>query len=234
MPSFLHDHTFLDLALLIYLAIVLPGLQLRASLRGRKPERTRLRRYAGNSLHIFVLLILLALDWWWTRRPWAGLGVGIPVGTRGVFGLAGDGLLVLGVAIYAWHMSRQDPVKLAKQRADLQSTKLFPETRIETAAFLTMMLLVVTGWELLYRGYLIWALTPAAGVAGAVIIASLAYGIGHGFQSWPRLLGSIASAFAFTLAYVLTGSLWWLMIVHIALPLFGLVSYRIAARANAA
>ena len=77
----------------VYLAIVLPGLQLRASLRGRKPERSRLRRYAGNSLHILILLALLALDWRWTERSWAALGVGIPVGTRGLFGLAGDGLL---------------------------------------------------------------------------------------------------------------------------------------------
>jgi membrane protease YdiL (CAAX protease family) len=234
MQSILQNYTVLDLALLAYLLIVLPGLQLHASLGAVKSERTRLSRYIVTSLRIFVLLALLATDWWWMGRSAAALGIGTPVNALGQLGLAADFVLVVGCALYAWRMSRRDPSKLAKQRVDLEGEKLFPETPVETAWLVAMMLLIGAGWELLYRGYLIWALAPAAGIAGAVIVASLAFGVGHGFQSWSRFLGSIVSAFAFTLAYVLTGSLWWLMIVHIVLPLFGLASYRIAARATAA
>jgi membrane protease YdiL (CAAX protease family) len=80
--------------------------------------------------------------------------------------------------------------------------------------------------QLLYRGFLMLVLTP-----GAVILAALAYGAGHGYKSRGQFAGSIVSAFLFTIGYVLTGSLWWLMLLHMGLPLFGLISSSRARKA---
>jgi hypothetical protein len=51
--------------------------------------------------------------------------------------------------------------------------------------------------------------------------------VGHGYQGVGKMAASIVSALLFTLAYVLTGSLWWLMLLHVLLPLYmGLSGYR--------
>src|SRR5471032_1066689 len=44
------------------------------------------------------------------------------------------------------------------------------------------------------------------------------YGAGHGFENVKQFLGSIVAAFAFTVEYALTGSLWWLIVLHAAAP----------------
>lgn len=59
------------------------------------------------------------------------------------------------------------------------------------------------GWELLYRGFLLLALAPWLGTWGAVVLAAVAYGAAQGYKSPGQL----------------TGSLWWLMLLHVAMPL---------------
>jgi len=54
-----------------------------------------------------------------------------------------------------------------------------------------------------------------------VTFAALAYGVSHGYKSPAQFGGSIALSFVFAIAYALTLSLWWLMLVHTAAGLFG-------------
>ena len=73
---------------------------------------------------------------------------------------------------------------------------------------------------------------PAIGITGAVIVAALAYGVGHGFKTWQQALGSAAAAFAFTIAFALTNSLWWLMAFHTAVAVqSGWAGYRLSKAA---
>jgi membrane protease YdiL (CAAX protease family) len=97
-----------------------------------------------------------------------------------------------------------------------------------------MVVLVSLGWELLYRGFLLMLLTPVTGAATAIILAALAYGIGHGYEKPSQLIGSIVSAFLFTLAFYYTQSLWWLILLHIGLPLFGAINVVKACRSGEA
>lgn len=77
---------------------------------------------------------------------------------------------------------------------------------------------MTAGWEILYRGFIL-LLTPNTGLPIAITISALAYGIAHGYRSPKQLIASIVSAFAFTIAYALTHSLWWLIVIHAGLPL---------------
>src|SRR5690625_359177 len=118
-----------------------------------------------------------------------------------------------------------------KDAEKLQKNNLLPRTRRELTLFLGFTLLAGCGWELLYRGFLIWFLVPSIGTVGAVCIAAIAYGAAHGYKSRTQFLGSIVSAFAFTIAFVLTGSLWWLMLIHTALGFIGgFGSYKFASK----
>ncbi|HEY1837613.1 MAG TPA: CPBP family intramembrane glutamic endopeptidase [Rhizomicrobium sp.] len=57
---------------------------------------------------------------------------------------------------------------------------------------------------------------------------------GHGDKTWLRALSSIGTAFAFTIAYALTRSLWWPMLIHSFMGLYGAWSgYRLNRNAVA-
>jgi membrane protease YdiL (CAAX protease family) len=104
-----------------------------------------------------------------------------------------------------------------------QAARLMPQSPAERRIFILFALTVGIGWELLYRGFLLWALTPLLGLPGAILLAALVYGLAHGYKSRRLFVGSLISSALFVGGYALTGSLWWLMLVHSALPLLGLL-----------
>lgn len=59
------------------------------------------------------------------------------------------------------------------------------------------------------------------GLFWAFIIAAVTYGAAHGFKNPKQFVGSIVSALVFTIAYVATANLWWLMLIHIGVMLIG-------------
>lgn len=92
---------------------------------------------------------------------------------------------------------------------------MLPRTAVELRWATVFVVAAGTGWEILYRGFLLWVLIPLIGVVGAVCVAAIAYGLAHGFKSRGQLIGSLGMSFAFTVAFALTGSLWWLMLLHV-------------------
>ena len=223
-----------DVMLVACLVLVLPAWQLwRTQRKKDKPEdvspagKDRLFRRNVNLVGL-PLLVLWAL-FAWTGRPVALLGLEAPLSETGLWGIAAVCVLISGgiVGTIIWER-RLDALKTAQYHAKLRKAGIVPATRRECIQFVLLMVLLGIGWELLYRGYLMLVLPPVVGTAGAVVIAALAYGAAHGYQGWKQFTGSIVSAFLFTLGYVLTGSLWWLMLLHVSLPLMALVSARMS------
>ena len=213
--------TTLDITLIALLLAAVPARALLRSLDAEtRPKRPRLTRYLATMRDIALLLAALAFLWVNTKRPIAWLGLDIPVGTPGLIGLA---IAVALIAMLGIASAR------AKPRPDMarpDAAAMFPETPAEQRTFVALSLFIGIGWELLYRGYLLWALTPLTGEAAAIVLAATAYGVAHGFKSWVQFIGSIAMSLLFTFAYVATGSLWWLMLLHTAMGLVGWLSYR--------
>ena len=106
----------------------------------------------------------------------------------------------------------------------VKGNDLLPESARDIRLFMLFVLMVGFGWEVLYRGFLLLYLPPHIGLPGAVVTAALAYGLAHGIKSRGQVIGSIIAAFAFTIGYVLTQNLWWLIILHVGLPLIGLAA----------
>lgn len=212
----------LDIVLIICLLLVVPGWQVwRSRTEANRPPESRTTRYRRAIFGALALAALLAADWLVARRPVAALGLDWPISRAGLIGLAIAAVLLIALAVTA-RLKRQ-PADLERTvKAEEAASVLRPETLGELRLFLLFVPIAGVMWELLYRGYLIWALTPALGAIGAVIIAALAYGLAHGFKSVMQLGASLASAFAFTIGYALTHSLWWLIVLHTALPLLGL------------
>ena len=105
------------------------------------------------------------------------------------------------------------------ERKMLASSSIWPRNPAEAFAFAVSMLIVTGGWEMLYRGFLLLVLTPVIGLPLAIAASALAYGIGHGYTNPKQLAGSIVSAFLFTIAFAWTQSLWWLVLLHVFIPL---------------
>lgn len=102
----------------------------------------------------------------------------------------------------------------------------FPRTTMERAGYVLFAFAAGSGWEILYRGFLLWFLTPLLGIIAAVGLAALAYGVAHGVKDRRMLMASIASALVFTVAFAMTRELWWLMLIHTGLPLIALKTSR--------
>jgi len=213
--------TALDWALAAVLLLGLPARALWSDLGGRRPAERKSARYGRTIVLGCALTAWLVALWRLTGRSWASLGLDPPLAGHGLLRLGAVALLLLLLASAT--MVRKKP---ADPAALERAAGILPSQRGELPGFLLTLLVAAIAWELLYRGFLLWALEPWLGTAGAIVAAAAAYGAGHGYKGRGPFLGAIAGALVFTLAFALTRSLWWLMLLHAGLPLVGLLAAR--------
>ena len=216
-----------DIALAFYLVIILPAQQLWQSARRKDaPRRTRTERYLSSIRQIAILLAVLVLACWRGGHTAAQLGLGVPAS-----GAALWCLLIPLLALPLLHLvgkrqeARLDAARLAAQHEKIRSNENMPRTPAEMRVFAVLSVFIGAGWEVLYRGFLMLVLAPWLGTWGAVLVAGIAYGCGHGYHGARQLAASMLMALILTAAYVLSGSLWWLIAIHVALPLMSAASY---------
>lgn len=209
----------LDDILAFLLLVVLPARALWRSRTNRRASRPKAGRYLVTIMMVGGLLGVLAADWLTTGRTAAALGLAAPTTMAAMVGL---GLAVTLLVAMGMSMRRK-PAPADVQQA---SSEMLPDTPGEVRLFLLFALAVGFGWEVLYRGFLLAYLQPHVGLVAAVIVAALAYGAAHGFKNVRQFGGSIAVALAFTVGYALTANLWWLILLHMSLPLLTLFAMR--------
>lgn len=222
----------IEYILAILLICVMPARALYKNMRGKHDETSRLKTYIRSSAIIAGFLVLLCYAWLRAARAPTLLGLDIPLSERGMVGLVIAALLLVMLTVVRTIAKRKrqgSSDEEAKKR--LAKSELLPRTGRELAVFLVFAILAGCGWELLYRGFLMWFLASHIGTIGAVCLSALTYGAAHGYKNRAQLLASIASAFAFTIAFVLTSSLWWLMLLHTAAGVAGgFASCRLASK----
>ncbi len=101
----------------------------------------------------------------------------------------------------------------------MQSDRILPQTRGEHLLFIAMATIGSSCEELVYRGFLIWFFSPIAGLAGAILISSIAFGLAHAYLGRLAMVRTGGVGVVLGVAYVLSRSLWWLMLAHILLNL---------------
>lgn len=214
-------YTPLDAILLLLTVLVMPALSYRAGRQmARQPDANLIPRYRGIFARGLFVTLLVLVDWSSAGRPFGDLGLDWPIGTKGVIGFIVAALIGL---YYMWALllRRIDPKNLDRYRRHLAGLRIVPRTRGEFALFA---LVAVNGGimeELAYRGFLIWAFAPLAGLWGAALLSSLIFGLGHAYQGAKGIVRTGALGLFFAVGYVLTRSLWWLMLTHMMVNLFG-------------
>lgn len=211
-----------DLGLVLTLVVLLPGYKLGQSLifQGDRSEH-RLKQYLRSMLIPVILVSGLTLQWVHTGRAFSSLGLDPPITVAAVAGLGLALCILMGLAVTI--IVR--PQRHGPSGQETPAKKIMPQTRVELIVFAAFSLVLGCGWEILYRGYLLWFLPARLGLPASVFIAALAYGLAHGFKNAKMFAGSLVSAFVFTIAFAVTRNLWWLMIVHCGLPLLGAFAF---------
>jgi membrane protease YdiL (CAAX protease family) len=222
MISQLSHYPVADIIFTLYLLVYFPfdGLRRSLSSKALQPQLSVLRSYWRQGRFVLLLLAAFMLVNWLGNHSANELGLALPPTAAGTWGLAI--VVVLLATLHVWGKraeSKMTSEERAKQEDKLRELPFsMPRTRFEIVAYLITMIGMTTAWEVFFRGYLLLVLTPLTGLPMAVFLAAVSYGAGHGFENVKQFLGSIVAAFAFTIGYALTGSLWWLIVLHAAAP----------------
>jgi membrane protease YdiL (CAAX protease family) len=98
--------------------------------------------------------------------------------------------------------------------------RILPTNRTERAAFVVLALTAGFCEEILYRGFLIYALDSVLPhIAIAVVLGGVAFGVGHTYQGKQGMITTGVLGVVLGILYVLGGSLWPVILVHALIDL---------------
>ena len=177
--------------------------------------RARVRAYARAIVGQWAFAVVALVIWFRADRPLSALRLDTPSGWRLWLGIvlvaAMIGLLRFQLrSVFA--ISAEQRVALRPKLAELAF--LLPHTRRDHRWFLTLSVTAGICEELLYRGYLTWVLTPWLGYLGAMLGATLLFGLGHAYQGRKGAMRATLAGAVMAAIVLATGWLVPAMIVH--------------------
>ena len=180
---------------------------------GQPAERVRLYRQTALVEWLFFAFLIAA--WFDFDRPLAGLGFVMPGGPGFWIGVALC-IAMVGYFLYAWrsvtHASATEKARYAKSFGNL--VIFVPHTRRELNNFYAVSITAGIGEEIVYRGFVIWYLGQYMPVWGAVVVSSVAFGLGHSYQGAGGALRTGLAGLVFGALYIVSGSIWLPIVAH--------------------
>jgi membrane protease YdiL (CAAX protease family) len=184
------------------------------------PARARLRIWMLTCGYNLALLALGLVLWSSKQRAWMDLGFRQPEGWRFWAGLGLVLLLGSYLALSSASVARNAEAKASVRRqlsGDLAA--VLPRTGGELGWFSAVALTVGVGEEFLFRGFLVWCLSPWLGWWGAAALSLAVFALCHLYQGWTGVLRTGLVGGLFTLVVALLGSLWPAIALHVLLDL---------------
>lgn len=215
----------LDVVFVIVLAVLWPLSEyfwlwprhLRAVAAGDPGARTRM--YSSTLVQQWTLAgaaIALTLGF---ARPFATLGLSAPHGWR--LGL-GVGLPVAYAAVIVQQLRilAKKPAALPRMREKIGPLRpLIPHTSEELGLFVPLSFTAGICEELLFRGYLVWALQSWIGLPGAAIASMVIFGLAHMYQGFKFGLRATYAGIVLGVLALVTGSVLPGMALHALIDL---------------
>ena len=180
---------------------------------GQPAERVRI--YRQTAMVEWIFFVLLAAAWLDFGRPFADLGFVMPGGAGFWIGVALC-IAVAGYLIYSWRSVKNASVdEKARCAESFGNLVIFvPHTRRELHNFYAVSLTAGIVEEVVYRGFVIWYLGQYMPIWSAVVVSSVAFGLGHSYQGASGALRTGLVGLAFGALYVVTGSIWLPIVAH--------------------
>lgn len=209
-----------DYAMIGILAVGLPlyGLWEYRSMR-RWASDPRVRSYKLTILTETALSLLVLGLWATSARDFTDLGLGLEPAWRWWLGVAiavVTCVLLTVQTVTLW----DDTAKLANVRRQFGGLRdLLPRNAREERWWIAMSITVGICEELLYRGYLIVVLDVFLELWQSVLLSTLVFGSIHLYQGRSGILKTGAFGLVLVGLFLLTGSLWVPMLIHMAMDI---------------
>jgi uncharacterized protein len=150
-----------------------------------------------------------------------------PLAATGLSAAAGVGfatvLLLLTVAAVLEGSGVRPRLPLREPGGSLARVSfLLPRTRAERWWWIALSVTAGVCEEIVFRGFLLHYLAthaPQIGITGAVVLSSIAFGLGHLYQGLRSAALTALVGAALAAAYLVTGSLWTPIVLHALLDL---------------
>lgn len=171
--------------------------------------------------------------WLGTGRAWSMLGV-VPQWTWGLAGTALGAAIVIVFVMRQRRAAIEDDEALEEVRDRMRHVEpMLPRTPAEMRTFVTLAFTAGICEELLYRGFMTFYVSRFTNLLVAALIVSVIFGIGHVYQGRRGvLLTAFAGAF-FAAVYMISGSLFIAMLLHVLMDLHsGHLAYVALRRAD--
>lgn len=180
----------------------------------------RIRFYRHTMLLEWAFLAVLGTAWVTLGRPIEDLGFVSPGGSGFWIGLA---LLIVmvGFLLHSWRSARtaSDTEKAGQTEYLRKIAHFLPQSVQELRSFVGVSITAGIVEEIVYRGFVLWYLVQFMPLWVAVIVSSVAFGLGHSYQGANGATRAGLVGFAFALFYVGTGSIWLPIVAHALLDI---------------
>ncbi len=216
----LFDHFFVPIFAVIYPIVGFIGYRrfLEKVKAGMSANRSRL--YLETTSWQWALFALAMIVWVIGDRAWSDLGFDFELTTRELIGAA---LTVVAIALL--FVQIRQVVRASEE--ELQKTEksfgelliMMPADDRELARFNLLSITAGIVEETLWRGFLFWYLGQFMPLWTAAIISAVGFGLAHSYQGLANVPRVALVGAVFSGLYLLTGSLWLPIILHIAVDL---------------
>lgn len=199
---------------------------------GKHEDRGQM--YMTTTATQWALFAVAIGTWWYAARPWSDLGLSFTADLNFLIGVA---LTLTGIAFFVvqiLQMRKADIDENRRMRASFGDMALvLPRNGNELARFYMLSLTAGIVEEVLWRGFLFWYLGQFMPLWAAAVISTIGFGLGHAYQGLSQLPGVTLVGAAFAALYLLTGSLWLSIILHVAVDVLqGCLAYEVMHRSE--
>ena len=213
----------LDHLIVFVFSIIYPAYDLfystpkfKKNVMGNKPN-IRIQEYQKGIAWIWILSILALIIWKYNDRALVKLGLDISIGWSVWLGLV---LLILGLfyILYIYNSIKNDTDQRSSIMTKMnvsEASIYLPRTKDDFIWFTLVSISAGICEELLFRGFLIWYINEFSSTLIAIILSSILFGIAHSYQGWKGVIQSGLTGLVLAVIYVLTGSLWIPIALHI-------------------
>jgi membrane protease YdiL (CAAX protease family) len=195
------------------------------------------KRFYRHTIWVeWAFLAVLGSVWVTFRRPAEDLGFVSPGGWGFWIGLVLL-IVVTGLFLRSWQSARTaSDAEKAEQTGYVQDIAQFvPQSAREMRRFVSVSITAGIVEEIVYRGFVLWYLAQSMPMWVAVIVSSVAFGIGHSYQGANGAARAGLAGLAFAVFYVGTGSIWLPIIAHALLDILqGATLYELLRKRPAA
>ncbi len=209
------------IAFLFGLALpVISGFRTARSLRKiRFNEQQRQRFYIINSLFLWIVTLIVLLNWWIHGRPASMMGINQSPQFNIIVWILTIGFIIFYVLDIV--VSSRNKTLIDK-KIWTEIAPFLPPVKNELPAYIFMCITAGVCEEIIFRGFLIpYTRTFFAADWPAVIIPAAVFAIAHFYQRTKAVIKIFILSLIFGFIFIESGSLWIVMFLHFAIDLAG-------------